>query len=232
MKFLQGEGSAVIHRKKNRPALQRRDILTVSLVFCLFVCLFFVFLNIFYRNFLRSSSTQFLVVLFFISFYTAPFSWKHFFSGFFVRCFSTQLFFLVVLLLLLLNMTAFSYVGLLSFFWVWLFHAVFLSHLPPISFLDGLSSEQFAELESVHLLALSARACSLAFLSLAVPFLAICRAVLIYVVFFSALFSGSSLFSDSVDFSTFYLIFSWLFRGSSSTALFFFLVLFFLVLSI
>ena len=228
MKFPQGEGSAVIHRKKNRPALQRRDILTVSLVVCLFVC----FLNIFYRNFLRSSSTQFWVVLFFISFYTAPFSWKHFFSGVFVRCFSTQLFFLVVLLLLLLNMTAFSYVGLLSFFWVWLFHAVFLSHLPPISFLDGLSSEQFAELESVHLLALSARACSLAFLSLAVPFLAICRAVLIYVVLFSALFSGSSLFSDSVDFSTFYLIFSWLFRGSSSTALFFFLVLFFLVLSI
>ncbi len=185
MKFPQGEGSAVIHRKKNRPALQRRDILTVSLGFCLFVCfVLFVFLNIFYRNFLRSSSTQFLVVLFFISFYTAPFSWKHFFSGFFVRCFSTQLFFLVVLLLLLLNMTAFSYVGLLSFFWVWLFHAVFLSHLPPISFLDGLSSEQFAELESVHLLAFSARACSLAFLSLGVPFLAICRAVLIYVVFF------------------------------------------------
>ena len=180
MKFPEGDGSAVIHRKKNRPALQRRDILTVSLVFWFFVC----FLNIFYRNFLRSSSTQFLVVLFFISFYTAPFSWKHFFSGFFVRCFSTQLFFLVVLLLLLLNMTAFSYVGLLSLFWVWLFHAVFLSHLPPISFLDGLSSEQFAELESVHLLALSARACSLAFLSLAVPFLAICRAVLIYVVFF------------------------------------------------
>ena len=81
-----------------------------------------------------------------------------------------------------------------------LFHTVFLSHLPPSSFLEGLSSEQFAELESVHLLAFSARACSLAFLSLAVPFLAICRAVLIYVVLFSALFSGSSLFSDSVDF--------------------------------
>ncbi len=76
----------------------------------------------------------------------------------------------------------------------------------------------------------------MAFLSLGVPFLAICRAVLIYVVLFSGFFSGSSLFSDSVDFSfskgTFYLIFSWLFRGSSSTALFFFLVLFFLVLSI
>ena len=28
VKFPQGEGSAVINRKKNRPALQRRDILT------------------------------------------------------------------------------------------------------------------------------------------------------------------------------------------------------------
>ena len=151
---LNGRGPRWFTVRKTDLALQRRDILTVSLVFCLFVCFVsFVFLNIFYRNFLRSSSTQFLVVLFFISFYTAPFSWKHFFSGFFVRCFSTQLFFLVVLLLLLLNMTAFSYVGLLSLFWVWLFHAVFLSHLPPISFLDGLSSEQFAELGSVQLLA-------------------------------------------------------------------------------
>ena len=32
VKFPQGEGSAVIYRKKNRPALQRRDILTVFLV--------------------------------------------------------------------------------------------------------------------------------------------------------------------------------------------------------
>ena len=172
------------------------------------------------------------MVLFFISFYAAPFSWKHFFLGLFLRSLSTQLFFLVVLLLLLLNMTAFSYVGLLSLFLSVNFSPVFLSHLPPISFLEGLSSEQFAELESVQLLALSARACSLAFLALGVLFLAICRAVLIYVVLFSGLFSGSSLFSDSVDFSTFYLIFSWLFRGSSSTALFFFLVPFFLVLSI
>ena len=95
-------------------------------------------------------------------------------------------------------MIAFSYVGLHSLLWVWLFHADFLSHLPPSCFLEGLSSEQFAELESVHLLA---RVCSLAFLSLRVSFLAISRAVLIYLVLFSGLFWGLSIFSDSVDFS-------------------------------
>ena len=51
------------------------------------------------------------------------------------------------------------------------------------------------------MLAFSAWSCSLAFLILGVPFLAICRAVLIYLVLFSVLFSGLSLFSDSVDFS-------------------------------
>ena len=152
-------------------------------------------------NLLNSSSTQFLVVLFFLAFYTAPFSSKHFFSGFFLRSLSTQLFFLVVFFLLLLSMTAFSYVALLSLFWVWLFHAVFLTHLPPDSFLEGLSSDQFTELESVHLLAFSARACSLAFVSLGVSFLAISKAVLIYLVLFSGLFLRLSLFSDSVDFS-------------------------------
>ena len=111
-------------------------------------------------NLLRSSSTQFLVVLFFIAFCTAPFYSKHFFLGPFVRSLSTQLFFLVVLLLLLLSMTAFSCVGLSS---LWLFHALYLSHLPPSSILERLSSEQFAELGSVHLLAFSARARSLAF---------------------------------------------------------------------
>ncbi len=180
MKFPQGEGSAVIHRKKNRPALQRRDILTVSLVS------FFLFLFLI-ANLLNSSSTQFWVVLFFLAFYTDRFSSKDFFLGLFLRSLSTQLFFIVVLLLLLLSMTAFSYVGLLSLFWVWLFHAVFLSHLPPSSVLEGLFSEQFAELESVHLLVFWARACSLAFLSLGASFLAICRAVLIYLVLFSGL---------------------------------------------
>ena len=82
-----------------------------------------------------------------------------------------------------------------------------------------MSSEQFAELGSVQLLAFSARACSLSFLSLGVAFLEIFRAVLIYLVLFSGLFLGLSLFSDSVDFSyskgSFFLIllrsFSWVF---------------------
>ncbi len=92
---------------------------------------------------------------------------------------------------------------------------------------------------SVHLLAFSAWSCSLAFLFLGVPFLAICSAVFIYLVLFSGLFSGLSLFSDSVDFSFSkgyffrFFIFSGLFHGSSSTALFFFfVVVFFLVLRI
>ena len=63
----------MIHRKKNRPALQRRDILTVSLVSFPF----------FIGNLLNSSSTQFLVGLLFLAFCTAPFSSKHFFSGLF-----------------------------------------------------------------------------------------------------------------------------------------------------
>ena len=111
-------------------------------------------------NLLNSSSTHFLVVLFFLAFYKGAISSKHFFLGLFVRSLSPQLFFLVFLFLLLLSMTAFSYVGRLFLFWVRLFHTVFLSHLPPSSFLEGLSSEQFAELESVHLLAFSGRACS------------------------------------------------------------------------
>ena len=184
MKFPQGEGSAVIHRKKYRPALQRRDILTVYLVsFFLSSFLSFFFVYFFVGNLLNFSSTRFLVVLFFLAFYTALFSTKHFFLGLFVRSLFTQQFFLVVLLLLLLSMTAFSYVGLLSLLWVRLFDTDFLSHLPPSSVLERLSSEQFGELESVHLLAFSATACSLAFLSLGVSFLAICGAIFIY--FFS-----------------------------------------------
>ena len=78
-------------------------------------------------NLLNSSPTQFFVVLFFLPFYTAPFFSKPFFLGLFVRSLSTQLFLLVVSNILLLSMSAFCYVGLLSLFWVWLFHAVFLS---------------------------------------------------------------------------------------------------------
>ena len=177
MKFPQGEGSAEIHRKKNRPALERRHILTVSFFFFFFcqgICLVLLAL--------------FLVVLFFIAFYTALFSSKPFLLVLFVRSLSTQLFFLVVLLLLPLSMSAFCYVGLLSLFWVWLFHAVYLSHLPPSSFLEGLSSEQFAELGSVHLLAFSDRACSLAFLTSVSPFLTIFGAVFIYFVSFFVCF--------------------------------------------
>ena len=84
------------------------------------------------------------------------------------------------------------------------------------------------------MLAFSSWACSLALVSLGVPFLAICRAVLINSVLFSGLFSGLSIFSDSVDFSYSkgsFFFFSGLFRGSSSTVLFF-LVLFFLALRI
>ena len=134
---------------------------------------------------------------------------------------------------LLLSMIAFSYVGILSLFWVPLFHALYLNHLPPSSFLEGLSSEQFAELASVHLLAFSARACSLAFLSSGSPFLAIYKAVFVYLVLFflgggGGLFLFLYLFSDSVDFSysegSFFLFFSGIFHVSS-TVLFF--VLFF-----
>ena len=64
----------MIHRKKNRPALESRDILTVFLV--PFLLLLFLFVCLI-GNLLKSSSTQFLVVLFF----TAPFSSKHFFLG-------------------------------------------------------------------------------------------------------------------------------------------------------
>ena len=65
-----------------------------------------------------------------------------------------------------------------------LFHALYPSHLPPSSFLEGLSFQQFAEFVSDPLLAFVARACSLAFLSSVYPFLAICRALFIYLVLF------------------------------------------------
>ena len=73
--------------------------------------------------------------LFFLAFYPAPFSSKHFILWLSLSPLSTQLFFLVVLLLLLLSMIAFSYVGILSLLWVSFFHALYPSHLPPSSFL-------------------------------------------------------------------------------------------------
>ena len=87
----------MIHRKKNRPALQRRDILTVFLV------------SLVLGNLLKSSSSQVLVVLFFSAFHAARFSSKHSFLGLFVRSLSTQLFFLVASLFLVLSVTAFCY---------------------------------------------------------------------------------------------------------------------------
>ena len=87
----------MIHHKKNRPALQRRDILTVSLVSSCF------------RNLLRSSSTQVLVAVFFFAFHIARFSSKHFFLGLFLRSLSTQLFFLVASFFLVLSVTALCY---------------------------------------------------------------------------------------------------------------------------
>ena len=137
------------------------------------------------------------MVLFFIAFYTAPFSSKHFFLGLFVRSFFTQQFFLVVLLLLLLSMTALSYVGLLSLFWVRLFHAVFPE--PSSTELFSWVVVFWAVCRAwIHsLVSVFAGAHSLAFLSLGVPFLGICRAVFIYLVLFcSFFFWGLSLFSD------------------------------------
>ena len=160
------------------------------------------------------------MVLFFIAFYTAPFSSKHFLLGLFLRSLSTQLFFIVVLILLLLSMIAFSYVGLLSLLWVRHFYSLYLSHLPPSSFLEGLSSEQFAQLGSVHLLAFSPRACSLPCLTSRSPFLSICRAVFIELVLSMALLLFLSHFSDCVDFSysegSFFLFFPGIFHGSST----------------
>ncbi len=114
----------MIHRKKNRPAFQRRDILAVSLVS------FFLFLFCIGNLFRSFSSTQFFhpvlsgCVPYSIPYISVLFK-KHFFLELFVRSLSTQLLFLVVLLLLLFSMIAFSYVGRLSLFWVRLFHAVF-----------------------------------------------------------------------------------------------------------
>ena len=76
-----------------------------------------------------------------------------------------------------------GWVGFLSLFSVRPFHVLFLGQLSPSSFLEGLSSEQFADLGSIHFLGFWARACSLALLYLAVLFLAICRAVFIYFFF-------------------------------------------------
>ena len=174
------------------------------------------------------------MVLFFIAFYAALFSSKHFHLELFVRSLFTQLFYLVVLFLLLLSMTAFSHVKA-PFSLVCVTFFLFLFLLGRQLFPYWFYSHQFAELRSIHRLAFLARACSLAFLCLAILFLAISRAVLINLVLFSGLFQGFSVISDFVDFSfskgLFLLFTSGLFRRSFSTALFF-LVQFFLALRI
>ena len=85
----------MIHRKKNRPALQRRDISTVSLASFFFLSsssFFFFFFFFFLRSLPRSSSTQVLVTVLCLLFNTARFSSKHFFGFFFfLRSLSTQL---------------------------------------------------------------------------------------------------------------------------------------------
>ena len=100
----------MIHRKKNRPALHRRDILTISLASFYFFKIFFYskFAELFFHPILSGS------VLFSILHSSVLF--KTLCLGLFVRSLSTQLVFLVVLLVLLLSMTAFSSVGLLSLF--------------------------------------------------------------------------------------------------------------------
>ena len=72
----------MIHRKKNAPALQRLDISTVSIMSFFFFFFFFLFLI---GNLLKSSSIKFIVVLFVLAWYTAPFSSRHFFFGLLLR---------------------------------------------------------------------------------------------------------------------------------------------------
>ena len=180
MKFPQGEGSAVIHRKKNRPALQRRDILTVSSLSSFFREL----TQIFFHPVLSGSALY--------SFLCISVLFKTLLFRLFVRSLSTQLIFLVFLFRLLPSMTAFSYVGFLSLFWVRLFFFFFTQ-----VFSEPSSTQHFswgivfwavcrARIRSV--VSFFSSSCSLAFLSFGVPFAAICRAVLIYLVLFSGLF--------------------------------------------
>ena len=72
----------MIHRKKNAPALQRLDISTVSIMSFLFFFYVFLFLI---GKLLKSSSIKFIVVLFVLAWYTAPFSSRHFFFGLLLR---------------------------------------------------------------------------------------------------------------------------------------------------
>ena len=141
------------------------------------------------------------------------------------------------------------------FFCVWFFLVfccccVFLGRIPPSPFLYWFCSQQFAELGSIDFFAFSARACSLAFMCLAILFLGTCRAVffyilisfpnacfLIYLFLFLTLvlrpFSVYWFCYFSYSEGSFFKFFCFCCCcGSSSTSLFFFLVLFFPVFRI
>ena len=166
--------------------------LSMSLVICLF-------LFCFVRLFLRLSFIQILdlVVLSYGITLRVPFTFERFCGSLFLglsplgplycRSFTPFLCFLWLLSLLVASFFCsllchvrrrrapfFSVRLFRGFLFLFLF---FLGRIPRSSFLYWFSSQQFAALGSIHFLAFSARACSLAFLCLAILFLGICRAV-------------------------------------------------------
>ena len=196
---------------------------SLSVLFFIFSFLFFYreFALVFFHS-VRSGSVLYSIL------YSILCSLQNIFLVFclFVRSLSSQLFFLVVLLLLLLRKTAFSFFSSKCdffplffsepsytqlFSWVVVFWAVCRARIRSVA--SFFSSGLFFGLPVFRGSALSN---------------------LIYLVLLGG--CSKALFSDSVDFSfskgSFFLIFSGLFRGSSSPALFFFLVLFCLVLRI
>ena len=79
--------------------------------FCLFVCLLLLFFD---REFAKLLFHPVLSGSVLFSILHSSVLFKTLLLGLFLKSLSTQLFFLVVLLLLLLSMTAFSYAGFLS----------------------------------------------------------------------------------------------------------------------
>ena len=174
------------------------------------------------------------MVVFFVAFYTAPFSSKHFFIGHFIRSLSTQLCFLVVLLLLLLSMTAFFS----------LLIATFSRSLPEPSSTQLLSwGIVFSAVCRARIRSLVSFCCSGLFFGLpifGVSVLSNLQGPFDILSSFGVCvcgggggggFLGFSLCSDSDDFSysegSVFVFFSGI-SHASSTMLFFFLVLFFL----
>ena len=165
-----------------------------SLCLCLlrFVC----FCSVLQGFFLRLSFIQILVFVV-LSFYHFEGSF-HFWAllwGLVLRPFSTCssvfngvlplscgffIFWLLLFFCSLLSRTSWGSVLLCATFSVFFF----LGRIPPSSFLYWFCSQQFAELGSIHFLAFSARACSLACLCLAILFLGICRSLFWCTYFF------------------------------------------------